>query len=133
MLPDGPVGVSTPIRLRTFAVWFAGIAAVVGLAGVAIRAAGAPSDDRAGPDEVRLAQMQSIDALAADRDCLAIRAQTNEVVRDIGIPGTEQHSRNVLIIQYADDALQRLGCQFSTSIESGVIGPFAGSSRTARF
>jgi hypothetical protein len=108
-----------------------GLVAFVITAGTAIQLLGR-SEGSPGPDAAQLEWLQVVDRLAAQGDCAALQDHVGPVAADLGIPGTEQHSRNAVFLQYSDDAMRRIGCRIVEPITRRVTGPFASSGKSAR-
>lgn len=93
----------------------AGVAAVIVVVGglVLLVTTGALEGDgnRGSRDPDLLPEDRSmIDDLADDGDCAALRARFDDAYRSLGPVGSPQVRPNVALMNYADGAMERIGC-----------------------
>lgn len=107
--PEKPAPGTITIRGKTVStkVFVVALLAVLVVGATAISAASAGGD---GGSHLIPPHKTMVDNLAADGDCGALQARFDAAYENRGTAGSEKALRNAALMEYANDAMKRIGC-----------------------
>ncbi len=104
-----------PSLFDRYKVWFiaAGLVILVAAMGVNSLVGGdddTPSNPGSSTTGLLPAHRDMVDTLAAEGDCASLQARFDDAADNRGTPGSDLAARNLALMEYADDAMRRIGC-----------------------